>query len=838
LAAFDTTNINNINLTSWAPNPNDRTSAFAVSGSTLYVGGYFTTVEGSSYSLVAAFNQPTGSLLSWNPNLTSVAPGGGSVVSFVRSIIPSGTSIYLGGAFNTVGGQSYDNLVAVDAASGAPSSWNPSVNNAVWALALNGTNLYVGGVFSSVNGTVRNFAAAMDISSGALLPWDPNPDNQVSALSVNGSVVYAGGNFANIGGQARAGLAALDAATGVANSTWNPNPQGGSPVNITKAFAVVGSTVYIGGIFNSMGGQSRNGLAAVDAVSGAVSGWNPGLSKSGQSSPRVWSVLAAGTTIYVGGDFTSAGGQTRNSLAAFDATSASLLSWNPNATSGSYEGFVDAMALGPTVMYVGGSFTSLGGQTRNMLGAVDLNQGAATSWNPNLTLDPQDTYDSAVEALALNGSTLYIGGLFGTVQGNSFPNLAAVDTTTANALAWDPNPATGGIVFGLGVNGSTLTVAGEFATIANTNRSDFAQFSITAQAGAPVITASTATGTVGTAFSYQVQATNSPTLYTASNLPPGLSISTGTGLISGTPAIGDGGTYSVVLAAANGSGWGSAILSLTINGGIPSITVTNGGFATVGVPFSYQIQASNNPTSYGATGLPASGDLSVSTGTGLISGTPQSADVGTYNVTLSATNSYGTGTVNWKLVISSAPLGIPAITASTAAATVGVAFSYQIQATNSPTSYGATGLPSGLSINTGSGLISGTPTAAGQYSISLSATNSAGTGIATLTLTVVGSVSPPPAPGPPSVSPRVYPNPWRGDRDAGYPITFDQLTGNTTIKIFDLSGHLVNTLSTASVSTTWQRDNSSGVAVASGLYFYVVTNDQGQKVTGKLVIIK
>ena len=64
--------------------------------------------------------------------------------------------------------------------------------------------------------------------------------------------------------------------------------------------------------------------------------------------------------------------------------------------------------------------------------------------------------------------------------------------------------------------------------------------------------------------------------------------------------------------------------------------------------------------------------------------------------------------------------------ATTASGTVGSAFSYQITATNTPTSYGATGLPAGLSVNTATGLISGTPTAAGTSTVTLSATNSAG----------------------------------------------------------------------------------------------------------------
>ncbi len=80
----------------------------------------------------------------------------------------------------------------------------------------------------------------------------------------------------------------------------------------------------------------------------------------------------------------------------------------------------------------------------------------------------------------------------------------------------------------------------------------------------------------------------------------------------------------------------------------------------------------------------------------------------------------------------------PVITSPlTANGSVGVAFTYQITATHSPDSYNATPLPPGLGVNTGTGVISGTPTAAGTYSVTISATNSHGTGSATLVITIV-----------------------------------------------------------------------------------------------------
>jgi hypothetical protein len=77
--------------------------------------------------------------------------------------------------------------------------------------------------------------------------------------------------------------------------------------------------------------------------------------------------------------------------------------------------------------------------------------------------------------------------------------------------------------------------------------------------------------------------------------------------------------------------------------------------------------------------------------------------------------------------------------ATTASGTVSQAFSYQIAASNTPTSFAATGLPAGLSVNTATGLISGTPTTAAVSSVTISATNATGTGSATLTITIVAS---------------------------------------------------------------------------------------------------
>jgi hypothetical protein len=84
-----------------------------------------------------------------------------------------------------------------------------------------------------------------------------------------------------------------------------------------------------------------------------------------------------------------------------------------------------------------------------------------------------------------------------------------------------------------------------------------------------------------------------------------------------------------------------------------------------------------------------------------------------------------------------------------------------------------------------------------------------------------------------------YPNPWRSDRGYAQQITFKGLTGNTTVKIFTVSGHLVKTLSaTTNPTTSWDLTNDSADRVASGVYIYLATNDQGQTARGKVVVIR
>ncbi|MDB6170478.1 MAG: Endoglucanase [Verrucomicrobia bacterium] len=170
--------------------------------------------------------------------------------------------------------------------------------------------------------------------------------------------------------------------------------------------------------------------------------------------------------------------------------------------------------------------------------------------------------------------------------------------------------------------------------------------------------------------------------------------------------------------------------------GVPAITSARTAPGTIGTAFSYTIVAAGSPTSFGAAPLPAG--LSVNASTGVISGTPTAA--GTTTVVLSATNAMGTSNGTLTLTVAAANVP-PVITSpSTAPGTLGTPFPpFTVAGTGVPSGYAATNLPPGLVINGTTGVISGTPTTAGTYVVTVTATNAAGSSTSTLTMVIAGT---------------------------------------------------------------------------------------------------
>ena len=337
--------------------------------------------------------QPDGKILIGG-DFTTLAPNGGAAVARNRiaRLNPDGT---------------------VDTA------FNPNANNSVYSIAVQADGkILAGGNFSganSIGGQARNRIARLDATTGLADSFNPNANGLVNAIAVQADgKILAGGIFngANsIGGQARNRIARLDATTGLADS-FDPNANG-----LVNAIAVqADGKILAGGDFNganSIGGQPRNRIARLDATTGLADSFNPNANST------VYSIaVQADGKILAGGDFNGAnsiGGQTRNRIARLDATTGLADSFDPNATN-----IVLAIAVqADGKILVGGQFfgaNSIGGQTRNRIARLDAMTGLADSFDPNAS--------SRVRSIAVQADgKILAGGDFITLAPNGGPTV-------------------------------------------------------------------------------------------------------------------------------------------------------------------------------------------------------------------------------------------------------------------------------------------------------------------------------------------------------------------------------------------------------------------------------
>ena len=180
-----------------------------------------------------------------------------------------------------------------------------------------------------------------------------------------------------------------------------------------------------------------------------------------QTNGRVEAIQVVGSTEYVGGQFTSVrpagdplgtGEVTRNRVAAFNIQTGALLPWNPNAS-----GTVQAIAASGSTVFLGGSFTKVGGKGHQRLAAVDATTGA-----PITTFKP--TINAEVMTLALSGSDVYAGGMFTTVNGATHDYLAALNTSTGVLDPAFTGSADAGVLAST-VQAGKLVIGGDFANV-------------------------------------------------------------------------------------------------------------------------------------------------------------------------------------------------------------------------------------------------------------------------------------------------------------------------------------------------------------------------------------
>src|SRR5262249_8498081 len=147
---------------------------------------------------VAALSTTGGAATAFDANLNNT----GSAVA----LDSANGLLYVGGSFTTVNGSTTRNrLVAVATATGTATAWDPNMGGAVNALALDvaGGRVFAGGAFTTVNGsTTRNRLAALATATGTASSWDANANNTVYALTYDStnSAVYAAGTFTTVNG--------------------------------------------------------------------------------------------------------------------------------------------------------------------------------------------------------------------------------------------------------------------------------------------------------------------------------------------------------------------------------------------------------------------------------------------------------------------------------------------------------------------------------------------------------------------------------------------------------------------------------------------------------------
>jgi hypothetical protein len=243
-----------------------------VVGGRVYVGGNFANARPAGAapgtnltrrSNFLVYDLATGALV------PDVAPAFNAQVRAVAAS-PDGRILYVGGDFTSVDGVRRDRLAAFELPSGRlVSTFAPPVGYHVHALAVSpdGRTLYVGGNFNSVGSTVRNRLAAFDTANGALRNWAPVAGGglvQALVVSPDGTRIAVGGRFTSMNGSDRPGygMALLDAATGASFPLpLNDLIRLGTDRAGVTSLVTDGTTVY-GAVFNFISTSLYEGLFA------------------------------------------------------------------------------------------------------------------------------------------------------------------------------------------------------------------------------------------------------------------------------------------------------------------------------------------------------------------------------------------------------------------------------------------------------------------------------------------------------------------------------------------------------------------------------------------------
>jgi len=469
--------------------------AIAISGSDVYVGGSFSAAGGVSASGIAKWDTLTNT---WS----AVGNGiGGSTSPTVYELAASGNVVYVGGAFSTAGNIAASNIARWDTSSNDWSALGDGTNDAVLAFGIAGSSVYIGGSFLMAGGnsvahlarwdagiwsvfdtgksngivgyvnTVAvdgsdvyvggTFTTAGRIAANRVARWDGRAwsalgdgvNGKVLAIAVNGNEVYVGGEFTTAGGISANNIARWNTVT----NTWSA--LGNGVDGSVNAIAISGDTVYIGGNFTSAGSITASRIARWNATTQTWTALGTGVGGSTYS-PQVYAIVARGDEVYVGGDFVTAGNVIANRIARWNA---STQTWSAlgSGISDTY-GAVYAIALGDNAVYVGGTFTSIGGVSANNIARWNATTQTWSAVGGGLS--------TRVSALAFSNGNVYAGG-------------SPKDTSTNLLARWDGcvwSPLGSGVndfVSALAANGDDVYVVGNFTTAGSKPSNHFARWS-------------------------------------------------------------------------------------------------------------------------------------------------------------------------------------------------------------------------------------------------------------------------------------------------------------------------------------------------------------------------
>ena len=385
----------------------------------------------------------------------------------VKALVRDGSRLFAGGAFTGIGGVAQPFLAALDPDTGAVVGFNGAgPTHSVEALAIHAGRLIVSGS-SYFNGIPLGGAAIFRSDTGA--PYCPNP----KTILTNGAVLAAapdgaggwfiGGQFTAIGTFERRSLAHIDSSCQV--TSWQADATSVYQMTAAvKGLFLNSGRLYLWGDFTHVGGTVRKGLAAIDATTAVLHSWDP------SPSSIVYTMDASTDQVFIGGQFKTIGGQARECIASFNKNDLSISAWQPTIRSGAFCAKVWDLDVEGNLVYLAGQFSTVNSVTRNSFAVVNKDTGALDALNVTLTPTSINHYLKSIE---VHDGKIYISGLFDFVNGTGRPGWAMLNASDGSLVA--VNPAFDASMSGFVSDGSASYYWGNFTTAVGQSRHHLAK---------------------------------------------------------------------------------------------------------------------------------------------------------------------------------------------------------------------------------------------------------------------------------------------------------------------------------------------------------------------------